>query len=50
MTKQQQSQKRLGQGQSTIVKFLSFICVSGSYGLLALTLVQAYVLVSWLNQ
>ncbi|MBF0161438.1 MAG: hypothetical protein HQL88_04035 [Magnetococcales bacterium] len=35
--------------QETLVKFLSFVCVSGTYGLIAISLIQAYILMSWLK-
>ena len=37
------------QPQETLVRFLSFVCVTGTYGLMAISLVQAYVLVTWLK-
>ena len=49
MFKQRENQKQPWHVQETLVKFLSFVCVSGTYGLLAISLVQAYILVSWLR-
>ena len=49
MSKHFVSTKQRGQTQETWVKFLSFVCVSGTYGLIAISLVQAYILMSWLK-
>ena len=48
-SKHQESPKKNEQTQDVVVKFLSFICVGGAYGLIAISLVQVYILVSWLN-
>lgn len=49
MSRQQDDLKQRWQAQDAVVKFLSFVCVGGAYGLVAISLVQAYILVSWLN-
>lgn len=49
MSKYIASAKDRWQTQEALVRFLSFICVSGTYGLIAISLVQAYILVSWLK-
>lgn len=37
------------QAQEVLVRFLSLVCVSGTYGLVVISLVQAYILVTWLK-
>ncbi|MEO5339989.1 MAG: hypothetical protein H7837_05630 [Magnetococcus sp. MYC-9] len=49
MSKYFSSAKNRYQTQETLVKFLSFVCVGGSYGLIAISLVQAYILMTWLK-
>ena len=49
MSKHKESQKQRWQAQEALVKVLSFVYVGGAYGLIAVAFVQAYILVSWLQ-
>ncbi|MBF0399880.1 MAG: hypothetical protein HQL80_04735 [Magnetococcales bacterium] len=49
MSKYIASAKERWHAQEALVRFLSFVCVGGTYGLIAISLVQAYILVTWLK-
>lgn len=49
MSKHPERSKRHWQAQEGLINFLSFVCVGGTYGLIIASLIQAYILVSWLR-
>jgi hypothetical protein len=49
MSKYLASVKYRWQPQEALVRFLSIVCVGGTYGLIAISLIQAYILITWLK-